>query len=240
MQALIIAAGLGSRLNSRRVKPLVRIGSRSLLAQSIWQLFEIGIREFVIMLGYQAEHIKTFFTRRQLLLPECEIVWVENPDYRRGNGLSVLCARPHLGEHFLVSMVDHIFDPHPLRQLPSLRGDLIAVVDSMPRFVDPDEATRVLVRGDRIKRIGKGLKQYNALDCGLFVCSQRIFPALTTMIAQGKDTWNDAKQRLARESVATVYDLKGNFWCDVDTPEDLANAEILMRAQNILQADIAS
>ena len=229
MQALILAAGRGTRLRRRVPKPLVKVGDRTLLEHCLRNLADLGIREFVVVVGHQAERVRAFVSDHRAAFPKGKIVWVYNEAYARGNGVSVLCARKVLDGPFLLSMVDHLYDPVMLRGLVSRQGDLITVVDSDPQFVDPEEATKVLVRRGRILRIGKKLKRYNALDCGVFLCSKRIFPVLRDVVAQGYDEWNHAKQRFAQRHRAGIYDVRGGFWFDVDTPEEIRMAEQLLR-----------
>ncbi|NQU41807.1 glucose-1-phosphate cytidylyltransferase [bacterium] len=64
MQAVILAGGLGSRLQeetSVKPKPMVEIGGRPML----WHIMKIyatyGIKEFCVALGYKGELIKNFF-----------------------------------------------------------------------------------------------------------------------------------------------------------------------------------
>ena len=229
MQALVLAAGRGTRLRRRVPKPLVKVCGRTLLGHCLRNLADLGIREFVVVVGHKAERVRTFVSDHRAAFPKGKIVWVYNKAYMRGNGVSVLCAQKYLDGPFLLSMVDHLYDPAMLRGLLSRKGTLITVVDSDPRFVDPEEATKVLMHRGQILRIGKQLQRYNALDCGVFLCSKQIFPVLREAVTQGHDEWNHAKQRLARRHRAEVYDVRGGFWFDVDTPEEVRRAEQLLR-----------
>jgi 1L-myo-inositol 1-phosphate cytidylyltransferase len=44
-------------------------------------------------------------------LGNVDVTWVENPDYRKNNGVSALCAKDLIHEPFLLMMADHIFEP---------------------------------------------------------------------------------------------------------------------------------
>ncbi len=72
------------------------------------------------------------------------------------------------------------------------------------------------------------MRPFDAVDCGIFVCTPAVFPAIEEAASQGKEEWNDAKQILAERGRALAYDLRGAFWLDVDTPEDLERAERLV------------
>jgi len=227
MKAVILAAGKGTRTNLRIPKPLIKIAGLSLLERTILIFTSLGIREIVIVVGYEAQKVKKYLEGKEAV-QNCQITWVENLEFYRGNGVSVLCAEDYLGGRFLLSMVDHLYEAKLFSSLLSWEGDLVCVVDSNPRFADPEDATRVLIEEGRIKEIGKGLAPYNALDCGLFLCSKKIFPVLREVIEEGKEEWNDAKKRFARRFTAQVFDIHGGFWLDVDTPQEIARARRLL------------
>ena len=228
MKAVILSAGRGDRISSLGLpKPLIEIEGLSLLERTILFFTYLKVREFVIVVGYRAVQIKDFLEARSIS-KQIEITWVENKEFNRGNGVSALCAQDYVENQFLLSMVDHLYDPVPFLDFPSKKGDLVCAVDSQPRFADPQGATKVLFEDGIIREIGKNLKRYNALDCGLFLCSEKIFPVLKETIKEGKEEWDEAKDRFARIYGAKFFDIKGGFWTDVDTPEDLIRAKKLL------------
>ncbi|MGB5932579.1 MAG: CDP-alcohol phosphatidyltransferase family protein, partial [Anaerolineae bacterium] len=91
-------------------------------------------------------------------------------------------------------------------------------------------ATKVLFSNGRVERIGKDLTEFNGLDAGAFICSQEVFPLIERCVHEGSGAWNDVKREwiesLAREMRA--FDLKGAFWLEVDTEEDLKRARKLL------------
>jgi len=230
MKAVILAAGEGKRLGLGIPKALVKVNDISLIERTIHLFITLGIKDLIIVVGYKAEEVKRFLTRSQIARDN-KITWVENKEFHQGNGLSVLCVRDYVENYFLLSMVDHIYDPTPLSNFPQHLGDLVCVVDSKPKFADPEEATRVLIEAGTVKRIGKNLTSYNALDCGLFLCSRKIFPVLEEALEEGEDEWNEAKDRFAQQFGAEAFDLRGGSWLDVDTPEELSRAERLLRKE---------
>lgn len=231
MKAVILAAGEGTRIKLKIPKPLVRINGLSLLERTILTFADLKVQELVIVVGYQAEKIKRHIAERSIV-QEYKITWVENEQFHRGNGLSVLLTQDYVGDRFLLSMVDHIYGPNLFFNLLSHSGDLVCVIDSQPRFADPGDATKVLVGDGKIQKIGKGLVQFNGLDCGLFLCSRKIFPILKETIRQGKEEWDDAKEKFAERFTLDFFDISGALWLDVDTPKDVAKARKLLRKGN--------
>ena len=68
MKAMVLAAGLGTRLRpltDNRPKALVEIGGRTLLEITLWRLREFGIREVIINVHHFAEMIVVYLRARQ-------------------------------------------------------------------------------------------------------------------------------------------------------------------------------
>ena len=64
-QAVILAAGLGSRLakTSDDIKPLKLVGGMSLIQRNIQHLADCGIEEVVIVTGYHADILERSLRR---------------------------------------------------------------------------------------------------------------------------------------------------------------------------------
>ena len=107
---------------------------------------------------------------------------MENPEYLKDNGVSVLRAKPEIRDPFLLLMSDHIFEPETARALlhePLHDGEVTLAVDkNIDSIFDLDDATKVRMQGERIVEIGKNLRSYNALDTGMFHCTPALFQAL--------------------------------------------------------------
>src|SRR5207244_11219048 len=60
------------------------------------------------MLGYQRVRLVAAF--EQLIPPRFDACFIENRDWQKQNGVSVLAAANHMAEPFLLTMSDHLFD----------------------------------------------------------------------------------------------------------------------------------
>ncbi|MGQ9800553.1 MAG: phosphocholine cytidylyltransferase family protein [Candidatus Saccharicenans sp.] len=232
MKALIIAAGQGQRLSTIcPSKPLLPVGRRPLINWVIKGLQKAGIRELVVVTGYNWEaledHLRTAYS-----VKEVKLTFVHNDQWQRENGLSVYKARPLLNEPFLLLMSDHIFDPAILELMlkTELKGDeVILAVDYRIQnhaCVDLDDVTRVLVEEGKIKDIGKGLKLYNAFDTGIFLCQPVLFEALEQCQRQAGDySLSGGIRVLAARGQARAVDIGQRFWIDIDDPKALEKAE---------------
>lgn len=229
-ECLVLAAGNGSRiasLSGSAPKPLVSLFGTPLLEHIILSSHAAGIEKFVIVVGYRADAIRQWLSRTWL--GDISVTLVENPDYHKANGVSALAARRLLKNPFLLLMADHIFEPKTasalLRQ-PIAEDEVILGVDyNIDRIFDVDDATKVVVEGEYIVELGKGLVRYNALDTGMFLCSPSLFERLDSAKRNGNCSLSDGMRQLAEERKLKAFDVGDGHWQDVDTPEAFTYAE---------------
>ena len=235
MNCLIVAAGTGGRLRQRgQSKPLVPVNGVRLLERVITRARSAGVERFFVVSGYRGEEVRAaldVFSAREAI----PIVHVSNDEWQRGNGVSVLKARPFLDGPFLLSMCDHLVDPDILRDLiaSTLEPDTVTLAvdfNVAGSINDLDDVTRVMCSNGRIVHIGKVIREFNAIDTGVFLCTPVIFDALEVSQAAGDDSISGAMNVLAREDRARVFDIQGRLWLDVDDPATLDKAETLLNA----------
>ncbi len=224
--ALILAAGNGKRIAARSgefPKPLVQLHGKPLLEHVMRGAHEAGIERFVVVIGYRGQLIHSWW--KNSALSNLPVTWVENPEYLKDNGVSVLRAKPVINEPFLLLMADHIFEPETARALlhqPIRPGEVILAVDkNIDSVFDLDDATKVRMRGERIVGIGKDLHLYDALDTGMFHCTPALFQALERAMFNWNCSLSDGLRLLAHTGKFRGFDIGTNHWQDVDTPEAL-------------------
>jgi choline kinase len=229
-QCLILAAGNGTRIrpvSGGLPKPLVQFRGRPILDHVITRAQEAGVDKFVIVVGYRSDLIRRWFDTRWL--GKISITWVENPDYHKANGISVLKAKDEIYGNFLLLMADHIFEPQTAKVLmkQTLAPDesILAVDPEIDRVFDLDDATKVRRDGDRIVDIGKEIANYDALDTGMFLCSPTLFDRLESATRDGNCSLSDGMRQLAAERRLRALEIGEAHWQDVDTPQALAHAE---------------
>ena len=84
---------------------------------------------------------------------------------------------------------------------------------------------KVQTDGDRIVAIGKTLKEYDAVDIGLFICPREIFDYLERSKLNNDCSLADAVRLMAGNDKVRAIDIGASWWQDVDTPEMLQHAE---------------
>ncbi len=251
MKALIIAAGKGERLrrwDGDLPKPLFKVAGLTLIERAILSAKKAGITEFVIVTGYQGAVLQKRLSPKRQDKLGVRIQFVQNDDWDKPNGHSVLKAKPYLSPSegdFVLMMSDHIFDWRMLETLIQdaqngrEEGQVTLAVDRrIDQVFDIDDATKVRTRDDAsdgvhsigrasdspIAEIGKEIGNYNAIDTGLFLCSPVLFTALEKACSEGSGSLTDAMRLLAAQGKAKTFQIGDHYWQDVDTPASLKQA----------------
>jgi len=234
-RAVVLAAGTGSRLAGAEYdvpKPLRAVAGVPLLVRVLRTLESVGVREAVIVTGFQGEEI------RKLLAAEPSIglrqIFVSNEQYHKKNGVSLLAASEYVDRECLLTMADHLYSPNLVRRLMSAdvpEGCCALAVDrDIERCFDLDDATKVQSRTGRIVQIAKDLEVYDALDTGVFRIGPDLLRELALVEARSGDcSLSDGVQSLARRGRFLAIDVGDVRWIDVDTPQALQRAEAMIR-----------
>jgi choline kinase len=235
MEALILAAGKGSRLGHRWFpKPLVSLFRRCILEHIILGCRSCGIDRFKIVVGFQADRIirKIGDGRKH----KVRVGYIFNPEWEKGNGFSAFTARDAFKKNFILLMADHLFDAAILKTLMDCRtggDDCVVCVDRRldGEHIDALQATKVWEEGGMVKSIGSSLERFNAIDTGIFLCSPVLFDALEESLSRGCDSLSAANQLLADRRKLRALDVTGRLWINVNRREDIKKACRVMKGQ---------
>ena len=232
-RALVLAAGNGDRFvnGSRHSKLLQPVLGTPLILRTLSTALAAGVSSFEIVLGYEAESLRALILTN---LPRIDVHFSFNPDWHLENGVSVLAARERLDEgRFALLMGDHLFEARSLSRLLHSRvpdGSSVLAIDSRRASLSiADEATKVALDGSRIIAIGKELREFDALDTGMFVCSPALFDALNES-RHGDTTLTGGIRQLAARGLMHAVDIGDADWSDIDTMADLEAAETRLAA----------
>lgn len=155
MRAIIVAAGLGSRLGhytDERPKCMVEVDGEPLLHRQLRALRGGGVDEIHIVRGYLGDRIEA---------PGA--TFHENPNFRENNILfSLFHAESAMEGPFLVSYSDILYTEEVVRTLVDTAAEMALVVDRgweeayEDRTDHPvEQAELAEVRDGRIRRVGK-------------------------------------------------------------------------------------
>lgn len=125
MQALILAAGKGVRLNELGIdcpKCLLTINGKKLIDRVIKSLEPYNISQFIVVVNYQADKIINYLNSTY---PNLSFHFIDErsyPAFNRNNLFSFDLALSHLTEDTLLFESDIIFDPSIIKGLVETRG----------------------------------------------------------------------------------------------------------------------
>ncbi len=237
-EAVVLMAGSGSRLRTSGtapIKPLTTILGRPLVCHVLDALAAAGITTVYAVIGFEGESLRK---QLQPLVPNTVTLhFVENRDWQKQNGISVLAAAPHVKPPFLLTMSDHLFDQAAIDLLlkePDLDRLNLAIDRKIESIFDLADAMKVQTSGDRIVAIGKELGHYDGIDTGLFVCPSSIFDYLARANRNGDCSLADGVRLMAADGKVRAVDIGDAWWQDVDTPQMLEQATRVLRTRACL------
>lgn len=223
-KAVILAAGAGTRvrrISERRPKCLIDLAGRPIIEWILESLLRGGIRNVVIVTGFGAPALRTALgTGRKHGL---KITYVHNRNWKKPNGMSLYAARTAIsaGERFLVLMSDHLLPPSLIAKTRKTRTSncVLAVDTDIDSVFDLGDATKVRLEDGKPVAIGKKIRTYDAVDCGLFRLDGRVFPALAGSFEQGVLSLSGGIKILIKQGNLDVLPVSNMFWIDIDTPK---------------------
>lgn len=234
MKAVILAAGVGSRLRpltSKKPKCLVRVAGRPILDYQVRAYTAAGIKDILIVVGYEASKIKEYYKHTR----DIHIKLIENEDYEVTNNMySLFLTAPDVeNESFILSNGDVVFDTSIIYELVHSDEDLIAA----DKGSYSEEAMKItLNETGLISNISKEIPQNeaygNSIDIYKFSAksSTILFQEMRKIIA-GENSLKDwteiAIQRLLQMGDLKMqpFEISNKSWVEIDNFEDLAVAD---------------
>ena len=229
MKALILAAGLGSRLaplTDHMPKALVEVNGKSIIMKQIENLYENGVTDITIISGYKAEVLKEAVHARYP-----DIKMIESVDYATTNNMySAYLARGGMkDEGFLMMNADVFFDASVLTALLEFDAPN-AIVTDIGFYLD--ESMKVVEQDGRLTKISKAITREEALGASIDVYkfskegAKAFFDRCTDYI-EGKGElklWSEvALNDILLKVKFVACPLKGR-WYEIDDHNDLEAA----------------
>ena len=223
MKAMILAAGLGSRmekLTQDKPKPLLEVGGSSLIERSIKSLMNAGIDEFIINVSYLGDQIKTALLS---LTKTTNIIFIDEP-FPYGTGGALANARDCLGNHsFILSSADILFNAD-ISELPNATNTAHLIATKNPEH--NAEGDFSFIDGEVF--IKDGLNDYTY--SGLALMNPKILDEHLTK-NYPFDLWNTILIPLIQKSQVTAH-FDNSLWIDVGTPDRLKLARKVLKDEN--------
>lgn len=221
MDALILAAGCGSRLGTRSPKCLAEVGGRPLVQIQIDNLRQAGVENVTIVVGYRHEEVRAAVSDATFIL---------NERFAETNSLySFSLASSKVTDDLVVLNADVLFPHEMLSRLGGVADSALAFDSSSG---DDEEHMKVHLRAGHLVRMSKKLPQ--TLTAGENVgllrlhpdAAQACFDASVMLVRNGhqRDWVGTAVSAIAVSHPIFGVDIRGLPWVEIDYPEDLALA----------------
>lgn len=242
MQAIILAAGMGKRLKdltANNTKCMVKVNGITLIERSLRQLDELGLKQIVIVVGYEGKKLIDFISTLGIHTP---ILYVNNPIYDKTNNIySLALAKEYLLEDdTLLLESDLIFEEGILKKLMEDPRETLALVDKYESWMDGTvikvgEEDEILEFVPGKKFVFEDIPQYyktvNIYKFGKHFSQTHYVPFLDAYSKALGD--NEYYEQVLR--VITLLDdpeikakrLQGERWYEIDDVQDLDIAESL-------------
>lgn len=118
MKAIILAAGMGSRLGKyteANTKAMVEVNGKKIIEYCLDILDEVNIHEVVIVVGYQKEKLMQFLGSRYKSI---KIQYIENELYNQTNNIySFWLARGQFDDDIILLESDIIFEKKVIERI---------------------------------------------------------------------------------------------------------------------------
>jgi len=227
MKAVILAAGLGTRLmpvTARRSKAMVPVLGTPLVERAITPIAANGVRDFVLVIGPEDAEIRPHFNKRISLDISTRFVVQER---RRGMAHALSLAAPLLDGPFVLSACDSLVSAEHVGGLLAARQGADAVLSLLD--VEPWAVSRsaaVELDGSTVLRIVEKPRTEDApsttVSLPLYVLPRQLLgllPSLTPS-SRGELELQDAIQKLIDRD-SRVVGVRTTDRQQVSTPEDL-------------------
>jgi len=237
MKAVILAAGKGTRLRpltEDKPKVLVEVNDKPLIEYAFDSLIDIGVDEFVVVVGYKKEQIMKRYDDAYRDVP---ITYAHQRE-QLGLAHALLTAEPYVDDDFMLMLGDNVFHANlgdVVNRQAEERADAAFLVEEVPweeasRYGVCDtneygEITRVVEKPDD--------PPSNLVMTGFYTFTPAIFHAchLVQPSDRGEYELPDAIDLLI-QSGRTIDAIRMDGWrIDVGYPEDREEAERRLTAK---------
>jgi len=245
LKVIILAAGMSSRLRTLtndKPKCMLKLFNETLIERQIKIFNNYNINDITIVTGYMSEMID---------IPD--VNYVKNKNYETTNiNESLFCALEPSSSPILVTYSDIVFEQKIIQQMLEFTGDVGLAVNLnwkkcyQNRNMHPlSEAENVLVENGKIlqirKNISKSLENQQIGEfLGIMMLSSEHVKILLERYSYLKKNHVGDFHNSSSLSNAYITDMLQEIincgvtvnpiftegkWCEIDTPEDLKNAE---------------
>jgi histidinol-phosphate/aromatic aminotransferase/cobyric acid decarboxylase-like protein/choline kinase len=242
MQALILAAGIGSRLGKHtkdNTKCMLEINGLSLIKNALEKLNNVGIRKLILVVGYKKDNLIQHVGDKY---KDIDIEYVENPIYDQTNNIySLYLAKDKLEQEDTILLEsDLIFEEEVLQRLLDDERKSLAVVDKYQSWMDgtaltldsSDSITGFFTKKSfRFQDVNEYYKTVNIYKFSKEFSHKVYIPFLDAYSkAMGDNEYYESVLRvitILEGQELKAMRLNGEKWYEIDDAQDKHNAEVI-------------
>ena len=224
MKCVILAAGMGNRmypLTQTRPKVMVSIANKPILEHLLISAKRAGITEFIFVVGYKKELIKSYFGDGSNWGVKVSYIFQKE---QLGTANAIGVTEDLAGERFLVLNGDVLIGSECISKLLEKREASVMTLTER----DGKGFGVVEVEGDFVKRIiekPEGVTETCLVNAGIYVFNRSIFTAIeeTALSERGEYEITDSLQSMVDGGIDVGHHIVED-WIDVGYPWNLLDA----------------
>lgn len=238
MKAVILAAGLGSRLRpitNEVPKCMVPVNGIRIIDKQIDNLLSNGVNEIYVVDGYKAEVLSGHLKERY---PQVHIV--SNPRFSETNNMYSLFLTSQFvkGEEFLLMNADVYYDSNIIAGM--LQGENQSKI-ACDRSGYLEESMKITLKGDKINHISKKItsEEHYAVSIDVYRISAEDSKVLfkevedTILVQKDENSWTEvALDHIFKYTSFIPYVIVGR-WVEIDNHDDLHKAEEIFKGDKL-------
>ncbi|MEK7098545.1 MAG: phosphocholine cytidylyltransferase family protein [Patescibacteria group bacterium] len=239
MKAIILAAGIGSRLRpltETSHKSLLPVAEKTMLERMLENIAKNGIRDVAIVTGYRENDIRDFAQT----YPGLAVSFIHNDQYLNTNtGYSLLLTKEFAaGDDFVKFDADVVFEPEVLEKLLTSPHATCLCIDKNIHL-DKEEVKVIADGTDAVIAVGKKLDPHKSRGESIGIekigaeAGIVLFEELERLMqdpANHQEYYDDSYTTLVEKGIPFhAVDITGMKWVETDTHDDYARAQVLFK-----------
>lgn len=234
MKALILAAGLGTRLaplTDSVPKCMVKVNHLTIIEKQIENLISNDIKDITVVSGYKHDVLEEFVTKKYPF-----IKFITNENYLNNNNMfSAYLARNYLsGESFYMMNADVFFDEDIIAELSKDKYKN-AIATQKGEYLE--ESMKIKYDGDKITEISKQIKKEDSFGTTIDVykfskdASEAFFQKCINYIENRKELnlWSEVAINDIFNEINFIPCIIKGRWVEIDNFEDLTLAKSIFK-----------
>jgi bifunctional UDP-N-acetylglucosamine pyrophosphorylase/glucosamine-1-phosphate N-acetyltransferase len=233
MRAVILAAGLGTRLlplTANIHKGLLDIGDKPLLEHMVNALAENKIRDILFVVHHREDQVKRYFENGSKFNAKISYMHQENP--KGGTADAVRCVKGNIRGNFILLNGDLFFHPSIIKKMLESFVDCDGLL-ATKKVENPQEFGILKIENNKIVRIFEKTQNppSNFANLAIYLLPEEIFEAIeqTPLSKRGEYEITDSIQILIDKGLRFKPVFIDEFWIDVGRISDYEKAKELYR-----------